>query len=152
MLINLSHRGARGAEENTGDGAGMLLAQPHEFYCEFAAEELERDVPDAGRYGVGIVFLPRDRSEGQHCRAFLEEAARGQGQEVLGWRRVPTNNAPIGQTARASEPVMEQFFVAAAEGLDQDEFERRLYGQIVINYHQGKITSFDICPRERIKA
>ncbi len=129
MLHNMDHRGACGCEANTGDGAGILTAMPDAFMRRVAKQELGITLPEKGRYGVGMMFLPVDERTRKQCRNIVEHFTRLQGQEVLGWRRVPTDadGADIGPSARATEPVVEQFFVGAAEGIDQDEFERQLY-------------------------
>ena len=105
VLLNLEHRGACGCEENTGDGAGILIQVPHAFLareCEKAGIEL----PAYEAYGVGMVFLPRDEAGRRQCEALFEKAVREEGQQLLGWRTVPTDNSPIGPTAKAGEPVV----------------------------------------------
>ena len=129
ILKNMEHRGACGCEANTGDGAGILTALPHEFLTRVVRDELEAELPAAGAYGAGIVFLPRIKSERAQCKAAVEKIIAEQGQVLIGWRKVPceTEAADIGPTARASEPHIEQLIVAAEEGLDADAFERQLY-------------------------
>ncbi|MGM0703678.1 MAG: glutamate synthase large subunit [Pseudomonadota bacterium] len=118
MLRHLDHRGARGAEENTGDGAGLLLQVPHRFF----AEEVP-DLPAAGAYGVAQCFLPRDGQRRQAIQRLMECAASELGHRLLAWRRVPTDNRGLGRTALESEPVVMQAFFApetppAPEALD----------------------------------
>ncbi|MEX0777539.1 MAG: glutamate synthase large subunit [Phycisphaeraceae bacterium] len=127
VLVAMEHRGACGCEVNTGDGAGILTALPHEFLARMAREELGVELPGAGRYAVGIVFLPTDDAGREACKGVLEKYARSQKLEVLGWRRLPTDNAMIGKTALAREPVMEQVFLAAPQDMDQAALERNLY-------------------------
>jgi glutamate synthase (NADPH/NADH) large chain len=127
VLLNLEHRGACGCEKNTGDGAGILIQMPHRFL----AEECERagfTLPGPGRYGAGIVFLPRGPADRKVCEEIWAGIAAEEGMPVLGWRDLPTDNSAIGPTARAAEPVMRQVFVARpAAAEDDDAFERKLY-------------------------
>ncbi len=127
ILRNLEHRGACGCEENTGDGAGILIQVPHAF---FAAEcgKLGLRLPGVGHYGAGLVFLPRDVQQARECQALFERLAREEGQSVLGWRDVPTDDSALGPSARAAEPAFKQVFVARAAHLADDAaFERKLY-------------------------
>src|SRR5215831_20580614 len=100
VLVNLEHRGACGCETNTGDGAGILFQKPHKFLAR-ECEKLKLRLPRAGEYGVGMVFLPQDAEARRQCEAIFEQAVLEEGQWVLGWRGVPTNNADLGPTARA---------------------------------------------------
>jgi glutamate synthase (NADPH/NADH) large chain len=129
VLLAMDHRGACGCEVNTGDGAGMLTALPHEFLARVAAEELSVELPAEGHYGAGIVFLPRDEQERAECKQVVEQLIDEQGQQLLGWRAVPTrpDDADLGQTARAAEPVMEQLLIAGGEGVSGEQLERQLY-------------------------
>ena len=128
VLVNLDHRGARGCEEGTGDGAGMLLQLPHRF-LNSACQSLNISLPAPGRYGVGMVYLPPDKAQRHGCEQRLEAIVREEGQTVLGWRDVPTNNAGLGETAKACEPCIRQVFIGrSADGLADDlAFERKLY-------------------------
>jgi glutamate synthase (NADPH/NADH) large chain len=129
MLQNMDHRGACGAETNTGDGAGMLTAVPHPLFAELAQDELGISLPEPGRYAVGNIFLPRDQASRQFCRTAMERYIHAQGQHLLGWRPVPVDTpaADIGPSARETEPVVEQLFIAAEENTDNAAFERQLY-------------------------
>ncbi len=129
MLRNMDHRGACGCEPNTGDGAGILTALPHEFLQRVAKEELGATLPEPGRFAAGIVFLPSDPEENQHCRDHVEELLEDHSLDLVGWRDVPVEPeiADLGPTARAAMPVIVQLFVSAPEGLESDAFERRLY-------------------------
>ena len=129
VLRHMVHRGACGCEANTGDGAGMLTALPHEFLAKVAKEDLGITLPQPGQYGVGVVFLPTDKREREICKHTVNEIIAGQGQRLLGWRALPRDAeaADVGPTARACEPAMEQLFIAAADGLDQDALERQLF-------------------------
>jgi glutamate synthase (NADPH) large chain len=129
ILRHMVHRGACGCEPNTGDGAGILTGLPHEFLARVAKQDLGIELPPPGKYGVGNVFLPQDPAEREHCRRIVGAIVAGQGQTLLGWRRVPTDpdHADIGPSARECEPVIEQLFIAAADGLDQEGLERQLF-------------------------
>jgi glutamate synthase (ferredoxin) len=126
-LNNLNHRGACGCEPNTGDGAGVLIQVPHEFLVRVCAP-LGIDLPERGHYGVGALFAPRDAEARGLGLGLFEQIVAEEGQQFLGWRRVPTNNDSLGQTAKNVEPVIEQAIVGWGEGIqDQDHFERKLY-------------------------
>lgn len=127
ILVNLSHRGAVGAEANTGDGAGILLQMPHQFMAKVAAAE-GITLPQPGHYGVGMFFATPDPADRAKGRRLLERIVEEEGLRVLGWRDVPTDNASLGDTAKASEPFMEQVFIErSAEVADELAFERKLY-------------------------
>jgi glutamate synthase domain-containing protein 1 len=125
VLLNLMHRGAAGADECTGDGAGMLLQIPHEFLAA-EAERLGFSLPLPRQYGVGMVFLPPDEGLRGRCEGLLGEMIEAEGLKVLGWRSVPSDNACLGAIARAAEPVIRQVFIDGA-GRQDEELERRLY-------------------------
>lgn len=127
ILANLNHRGASGAEANTGDGAGILLQLPHAFFQKTTPQE-NILLPQAGFYGVGMVFLPPDGEQQAACQEAFEHIVLEEGQSVLGWRTVPTVNHDLGHSAKASEPLMRQIFIGRATGLtDEMAFERKLY-------------------------
>src|SRR4051812_9409741 len=121
-LENLEHRGAAGADPNTGDGAGLLTQLPDEFF----RGEFE-DLPAAGSYGIGVCFFPREPGRAAELQRIVENAVEGEGQRVLGWRDVPVDDRHVGETAGAFAPEIRQIAVGAADGLDQDAFERKLY-------------------------
>ena len=110
MLVRMSHRGACGCEPNTGDGAGILVAIPHEFFAHVAEEEGIK-LPKRGQYGIGMAFLPQEDEKRQEVKRILSEVAKAQGHEVVGWRKVPTDNNALGAGALRTEPIIEQFFV-----------------------------------------
>jgi len=125
VLEHIEHRGACGCEVNTGDGAGILLQLPHKFFagvCDF-------DLPEPGEYGVGMLFLPPAAAERAACEEIFVRIVEEEGQRFLGWRDVPTNNAALGNTAKAREPVQRQAFIGRGEVYGDDElaFERKLY-------------------------
>ena len=128
ILVSLDHRGARGAEANTGDGAGILLQILDRFLRqEMAAAGVE--LPSPGQYGVGMVFLPRPHASHRHfCETALESIVRDEGLSVLGWRDVPTDNSTVGLWAQSHEPIMRQVFIARPDSVaDEMAFERKLY-------------------------
>ncbi|MCH2202448.1 MAG: glutamate synthase large subunit [Fuerstiella sp.] len=129
ILRHMDHRGACGCEENTGDGAGMLTALPIDFLKRVALEDIGVELPQSGRYGAGIVFLPQIPAERKTCKETVEKIISEQGQTLLGWRDVPVDydRADIGLTARACAPHMEMLFVAAADGIGQEALERQLF-------------------------
>jgi glutamate synthase (ferredoxin) len=127
VLVNLNHRGACGCEANTGDGAGILMQMPHGFFKEVSRKDKIK-LPPLGEYGVGMVFLPRDPNERRTCEKLFENIVVEEGLKFLGWRTVPTNNASLGATARASEPCVQQAFIRRDAKLADDmAFERKLY-------------------------
>jgi glutamate synthase domain-containing protein 2/glutamate synthase domain-containing protein 1/glutamate synthase domain-containing protein 3 len=125
VLLNLQHRGAAGADESTGDGAGMLLQIPHELCVEEAGRQ-GISLPSPKQYGVGMVFLPHDPQLQTRCEEVLAGALDEGGMRLLGWRDVPCDNRTLGAIARASEPVVRQCYVSG-EGLEDLELERRLF-------------------------
>ncbi len=126
ILENLDHRGAC-VEENTGDGAGILIQIPDAFLKK-AAKAIGLDLPDQGKYGVANLFCSPDQAARTQAQAIFEKIAAGEGCPVLGWRDIPTDNATLGKSAKASEPFMRQVFIARGPALaDEVAFERKLY-------------------------
>ncbi|MBE7501924.1 MAG: glutamate synthase large subunit [Verrucomicrobiales bacterium] len=127
VLLNLTHRGACVSEANTGDCAGILIQVPDK-YLRKVAGQIGVDLPPPRQYGVGMIFLPPDPAQRKNCERLFEVIVAEEGQEVLGWRTVPTDNSMIGQTARASEPYMRQVFIRRNPNIAEDlAFERKLY-------------------------
>ncbi len=127
VLKNLLHRGACGSEASTGDGAGILIQMPHAFLSRVCAM-IGISLPAPKWYGAGLVFLPTDPAQAARCRTVFEQIIREEGQRLLGWRDVPTNDAPLGPSARAVEPLIQQIFIGRNPDLADDlAFERRLY-------------------------
>ena len=127
ILRNLDHRGASGAEINTGDGAGILIQMPHKFLAE-VGKASRLALPEAGQYGAGLVFLPRNPAVRRKVEETFEQVVQAEGQTFLGWRTVPTNSASLGDTARSCEPFMRQAFIGRSADLTDDQaFERKLY-------------------------
>ncbi|HEV2472006.1 MAG TPA: glutamate synthase subunit alpha, partial [Chthonomonadales bacterium] len=123
VLVNLQHRGACGCDPETGDGAGILIQIPDAL---FRTSIRSVALPPPGRYGVGMIFLPRNRDEMELCRQIINRIVEEEQQTVLCWRRVPVDNSGIGAVARSVEPRIEQLFVGTSLE-DEEEFERKLY-------------------------
>ncbi|MBV8632320.1 MAG: glutamate synthase subunit alpha, partial [Silvibacterium sp.] len=126
ILLNLQHRGACGCDAETGDGAGILIQIPHEFFAR-EVKALGFSLPAPGKYGIAMCFLPVERQQRLACEGLLEKISREEGLTVLGWRDTPVDVDAIGRVARASQPYIEQFFVESPADLSQDEFERKLF-------------------------
>ncbi|OED35315.1 glutamate synthase subunit alpha [PVC group bacterium (ex Bugula neritina AB1)] len=127
LLLNLEHRGAVGAEPNSGDGAGILIQLPHEFFLEISSE-LGFQVPEFGQYAVGQVFLPPQKNLQEQCKTLFEDCVKECGQKVLGWRSVPKDSGDLGQMVLDTEPAMFQVFIQRdASCIDDMDFERKLF-------------------------
>ncbi|MDR3746180.1 MAG: glutamate synthase large subunit [Acidobacteriaceae bacterium] len=126
VLINLTHRGAAGCDPETGDGAGILIQVPHVFFKEECAKQ-GMQLGEAGSYAVAMVFLPVDKHSRLQCEGVFERMVQAEGLTLLGWRDMPVNGDLIGREARASQPYIEQLFVARPDGMDEEAFERLLY-------------------------
>ena len=125
VLVNLSHRGAKGAEVNTGDGAGILIQIPHEFLADKCRAN-GFELPGPGEYGVGMVCLPQGDRDAQKIQAILEDAVHRTGQSVLCSRDVPTDNSPVGISSKAVEPRFRQVFIGRGSETAIVDFERAL--------------------------
>ncbi|HLG11854.1 MAG TPA: glutamate synthase central domain-containing protein, partial [Dehalococcoidia bacterium] len=139
VLINLGHRGARGADPRTGDGAGILIQMPHEF---FQREVLQHDIelPHRGEYGVGMVFLPQEPHQRHRCETIIEQSTADEGMKFLGWRDVPVNPDAIGVLAVQAMPRIRQFFVQRPRDIhDEHHFELKLFvlRKVVFNRIMG---------------
>lgn len=121
-----THRGACGCEANTGDGAGILLAMPDQFFSNVLMEELDVKLPALGEYAVAQVFLPQDEGLRLQARKIIEDAAAHMGHDIITWRAVPTNNRSLGLSARKTEPVIEQLFLSAKGHLQTLEVEQQV--------------------------
>src|SRR5690606_12630005 len=126
VLCRLTHRGAAGADEATGDGAGILIQTPDKFLRK-VADAAGFALPARGAYASALLFMANDPAERQKQVEVIEAAIQAEGQQLLGWRDVPTNPDAIGRIARSGMPYIRQLFVGAAAGLDQPAFERKLY-------------------------
>ncbi|MEX5216828.1 MAG: glutamate synthase large subunit [Nitrospira sp.] len=125
VLENLSHRGAQGCDPCTGDGSGILLQVPHEFFKR-AAKDLGLKLPNAGEYGVGMLFMPPDADARKQCETLISGIVKEEGAKLIGWRDVPVKSDAIGRQARKTEPFMRQVFIARGI-FNEEQFERKLY-------------------------
>ena len=127
ILKNLTHRGATGADPLQGDGAGILIQLPDAFLRRACGRQ-GLTLPAVGQYGVGMVFLPKEPASRTACMQEIERAIAAEGQILLGWRDVPTDNAGLSVRTKEVEPVIRQVFIArGTNDLDQDALERKLY-------------------------
>lgn len=139
VLENMEHRGGQGSEPNTGDGAGILLQIPHAFFTR-EMKELGVELPANGDYAVGMLFLSQDESIRSKHERELEAIIREEGQTLLGWRTVPTNDEKLGHSAKSVKPFVRQVFIGkSAELKDELSFERKIYvirkrAEIAIRY------------------
>ena len=127
ILKNLEHRGAVGADPKAGDGAGILIQIPHEFYAA-DAKRLGFELPAAGQYGVGFLFMPREPLYRQDIERIWWETAREEGLKILGWRDVPVNSSVLGYSVKDTEPMHRQLFIGRGPTIrDEAHFERKLF-------------------------
>jgi glutamate synthase (NADPH/NADH) large chain len=139
ILENMEHRGACGCENNTGDGAGITIQTPHEFFFDECVK-LGVHLPPFGKYAVGVLFFPKDTRLKEECRDIFNRAAEKLGLEILAYRKVPVNPDGIGPTALSVEPEMEQVFIACPDHItDREEFERKLF--LLRNYASHTINN-----------
>ncbi len=139
ILENMEHRGACGCENNTGDGAGIMIQTPHEFFFDECVK-LGIHLPSYGKYGVGMIFFPRDIRLKEECRDIFNRSTEKLGLEILGYRKVPVNPDGIGPTALSVEPEIEQVFIACPDHINNPEnFERKLF--VLRNYSTHLINS-----------
>ncbi|MCE2825202.1 MAG: glutamate synthase subunit alpha, partial [Sediminibacterium sp.] len=132
VLENMEHRGASGFEKNTGDGAGLMIQIPHEFFFDECIK-LGAHLPNFGKYAVGVLFFPKDPALKEECRAIFDRAAEKLGLEIITYRKVPVNTNDIGQTALSVEPGMEHVFIKCPDDINTPEaFERKLF--VLKNY------------------
>ena len=127
ILVNLTHRGACGCDETTGDGAGILMQMPHDFMCKVAADA-SITLPDEKQYASGLVFLPTDDAQQKVCMERFEEIVQQEGQTFLGWRKVPINSDALGELASQLEPAIYQVFIGRDPAIeDTAAYERKLF-------------------------
>ncbi|MCR4436513.1 MAG: glutamate synthase large subunit [Clostridiales bacterium] len=127
VLRNLEHRGGAGSEPNTGDGAGILLQIPHSFFKKECGK-MGISLPEAGSYGVGMVFLPQDEADRRECEQRFEAIIKEEGQTVLGWRDVPSDDRSLGTMSKSCKPCIRQIFIGCPVKFgDVLAFERKLY-------------------------
>ena len=124
ILERLTHRGAVGADPRAGDGAGILIQIPDSFFREV----VRFDLPEAGAYAVGMIFLPRHDEARARAEAIISELIAGEGQTLIGWRDVPVDNEGLGYSVKPTEPVTRQVFIGRGDDCaDQSAFERKLF-------------------------
>lgn len=127
VLENMEHRGACGCDANSGDGAGIMIQMPHEFFFDECVK-LGVHLPSFGKYGVGVIFFPKEIRLREECREIFNRTAEILGLEILAYRKVPVNTSDIGPTALSVEPEMEQVFIACPDHLtNPEDFERKLF-------------------------
>src|ERR687889_684972 len=120
ILLNLDHRGAVGADPKTGDGCGILVQIPHRFFAAECAK-LGIWLPEAGAYGVGPLFMPRNPEGFKLVEEIVGKAITDEGLQVLGWRDVPVDSSDLGESVKATEPLHRQIFVGKGKGMDDAE-------------------------------
>jgi len=131
ILVKLEHRGGVSSDGKTGDGAGLLIDIPHEYFnriCDF-------EIPEAREYAVGMVFLPKNKNQYKYCKDTFEKEIQTQGLSILGWRTVPVDSSKLGEIALASEPNIEQIFIGKTEVIDEATFKAKLYAARKITEH-----------------
>src|SRR6202030_3692115 len=141
ILCNLDHRGARGAEEKTGDGAGMLLQKPHEFF--------HSEIPTLGdfdSYGVGQLFVPKDQWKQIALKKLITTVCREAACRLIYWREVPTDNSDLGRTALQSEPAVRQMFIEPLDPLTPEQLDTRLY--VLRRLIEKAVNQSGICAQE----
>ncbi|MFD2291766.1 glutamate synthase large subunit [Mariniflexile gromovii] len=131
ILVKLEHRGGVSADGKTGDGAGLLIDIPHDYFkrvCNFA-------IPGQREYAVGMVFLPKVTNQYQFCKDTFEKEIKEQGLSILGWRQVPVDSSQLGEIAAASEPNIEQIFIGKTDDITEAVFKAKLYAARKITEH-----------------
>ena len=131
ILVKLEHRGGVSADGKTGDGAGLLIDIPHNYFkrvCDFP-------IPKQRDYAVGMVFLPKVSNQYNYCKTTFENEIKNQGLTILGWREVPVDASQLGEIALASEPNIEQLFVGKRDEIDEATFKAKLYAARKIAEH-----------------
>jgi glutamate synthase (NADPH) large chain len=126
ILINLTHRGACGCDPETGDGAGVTIQIPHDFFLK-ELKKIGMTLPVPEEYGVGMIFLPVEPQGRLQCEGVIDRIIQAEGLTVIGWRDTPVDSDAIGRIARASQPYIEQIFVRRAASMTEDHFERKLF-------------------------
>ncbi len=139
ILINMTHRGAESSDNKSGDGAGILIQIPHEFFSSF-----DLQLPAEGKYGSGLLFLPENKDEAKICTDTLEKSIKEEGLELIGYRDVPVNSSVIGEIASRAEPFIRQVFIKG--NYEQDTLERKLY--IARKVTENKISQSDLTEKE----
>lgn len=141
VSINMTHRGAEGADNKSGDGAGILIQMPHEFF-----KTLVPDLPEPGRYASGLIFLPKNESASAKCQETLNQIIKSEGLELIGYRDVPVDSSCVGEIALRNEPRIVQIFVKGPSHEEADKLERKLY--LVRKQAEKKVRSSNIIDKE----
>ena len=141
VSINMTHRGAEGADNKSGDGAGILIQMPHEFF-----KTLVPDLPEPGRYASGLIFLPKNESASAKCQETLNQIIKSEGLELIGYRDVPVDSSCVGEIALRNEPRIVQIFVKDKSHEETDKLERKLY--LVRKQAEKKVRSSNIIDKE----
>jgi glutamate synthase (NADPH/NADH) len=153
MLERMAHRGACGCEENTGDGAGILVSIPHEYFFEVLKEEMGLHLPPAGEYAAGMLFLPINEQRRIESKNVFNKVAESLGHTILGWRVLKTNNGNLGKSAVETEPIVAQVFLTPSSRSSID-FEQQMYIlrktsmiaiRAALNLQYGASKDFYIC-------
>jgi glutamate synthase (NADPH/NADH) large chain len=145
ILLNLVHRGATGSDPLTGDGAGLLIQVPHAFF-ERECHNLSLELPPAGKYGVGLIFLPQNPDQRRRCEQIVEDKILATGQRLIGWRDVPINENACGPLARKTMPVIRQVIIGSA-ARDERSFERKLF--VIRRWAENTVRSSDLEERRK---
>lgn len=136
MLKNMEHRGATGSDPNTGDGAGILVQIPHQFF-KSELHNFGIDLPKKGSYGVGMIYFPKHYQVREECRRVFNNCLKDLGLDLIGYRLVPVNEQVPGHESKAAEPYIEQIFIKISEELTEEELERKLF--VLSNYATHEI-------------
>lgn len=126
VLENMEHRGATGFDAETGDGAGIMVQIPDQFFRD-RCKKIDIELPESGDYAAGLVFLPKLVEDKHRIEGMFERTVNEEGQKFLGWRDVPHDSDVLGQTARSAEPELKQIFIARGKNTDPKDFEKKLY-------------------------
>ncbi|WP_299548581.1 glutamate synthase large subunit [Seonamhaeicola sp.] len=141
ILVKLEHRGGVSADGKTGDGAGLLIDIPHDYFkrvCDF-------ELPAPRAYAVGMVFLPKVANQYQYCKDTFEREVKAQGLTILGWREVPVDSSQLGDIAKASEPNIEQLFIGKTDDISEADFKAKLYAARKIAEHEIRLSKISQC-------
>ncbi len=136
VLINMTHRGAESADNVTGDGAGIQIQMPHDFFISKGIK-----LPAPGQYGAGIIFLPKKQKEAEKCLKIFEEVVKQEGLSIITYRELPVNTLCLGEIARSNEPAMKQVFLTGK--FEQDELERKLFIVRKLSENQVRNSTID---------
>ncbi|HOT15626.1 MAG TPA: glutamate synthase large subunit, partial [Bacteroidales bacterium] len=139
VLINMTHRGAESADNKTGDGAGILIQLPHEFFISKGLK-----LPSFGKYGAGFLFLPKNENAAKQCLDIFESIVKQENMEIITYRDVPVDSSCLGEIALSSEPAMKQVFVTGK--FEQEELERKLF--LIRKLAENQVRNSDILDKK----